>query len=435
MDINKKVVWAEGVFLGQQHFQQWEQGLQARQNLYDRYFYQQLYGLGELVINQEQLYYGVFQIDKVTALMSDGRWLSYHRDREHQGLKIALSKAEETIYLALASDQRVRGINGYPDISENTAWKADYQQCADQYDDARQIEVMFARQEPMLFTTLPSSAQYSAIAIAKVVNIREQHYQNQPFIPNIIDVSASTALIEQVRMLSNAMKSLINSLNNQQSANTAHSTGQMSYASFLCVLLARYWETLSQFDLGIRSCPKALYGILGCLSSELSALIGTELQQPTEYKYRELNTNFQKLLSHIHNLLEKAKPKANRKLKLTKQTDRCYECYGLEFIVGQNLYLEVDIDKYDDDLIAKLQTAIKIGPTSKIDDIYASAMTAIQIHHCKRLPHDLKNKPHCEYFQIEMHGGFWQQALAENAFSILLPKEYSQYQLDIIVVE
>ena len=30
MDIGKKVVWAEGVFLAQQHFQQWDQSLQRK---------------------------------------------------------------------------------------------------------------------------------------------------------------------------------------------------------------------------------------------------------------------------------------------------------------------------------------------------------------------------------------------------------------------
>ena len=61
---SKKVVWAEGVFLGQQHFQQWEQFLLDHHSFVHRYQFNKGYGLCRLSINFEKLKQDILRIKK-----------------------------------------------------------------------------------------------------------------------------------------------------------------------------------------------------------------------------------------------------------------------------------------------------------------------------------------------------------------------------------
>ena len=82
MNMQRKIVWAEGVLLAQQHFQQW-----------DRYYEEQLkfrfartqsfsWGLVNLQVSQRKLAENKFSVIRCDAVLRCGEIISYDEDSD-----------------------------------------------------------------------------------------------------------------------------------------------------------------------------------------------------------------------------------------------------------------------------------------------------------------------------------------------------------------
>ncbi len=72
-----KIVWAEGVFLSQQHFQTWDSQIERSQHLRQTLVSPFPWGLISLSIDQEALALGRCQVTETSVLFQDGRMVHY----------------------------------------------------------------------------------------------------------------------------------------------------------------------------------------------------------------------------------------------------------------------------------------------------------------------------------------------------------------------
>ena len=73
----RKVIWAEGMFLGQQHFQLWDRYFETYQNLQSRSISPLSWGLLDYEIDTEALENGQFRLNSAQIIFPDGRLVSY----------------------------------------------------------------------------------------------------------------------------------------------------------------------------------------------------------------------------------------------------------------------------------------------------------------------------------------------------------------------
>jgi len=210
----RKVIWAEGVLLGQQHFQQWDNYYQAKQQIYNQSIAPLAWGLIGLQIDEEALLNSQFRIKHCTAIYPNG-WLINFNAAEDSILSCKLSNNEKTsIYLCVAINQNVSGITGYQKSEQMPTWQADYQIVRDAYDKNREREVLFGKLNLQLLQEHESREQFHYLKIAEVLNNGENSFQLiTDFIPPIVQIQASPALLDMLTRLLEIISAKIRVLN------------------------------------------------------------------------------------------------------------------------------------------------------------------------------------------------------------------------------
>lgn len=435
MDINRKVVWAEGVFLGQQHFQQWELGLTAGQQLKEKFLIKPLHGIGQLVLNKGQLEFNKCQVDQLIARMPDGRWLKYDVEVDHYPLQLDLSQAEESVYVVLPKEELIAGMSGYPSVNQETAWQAKYQTCVDLYDKSRKTEVMFAHQKAYLTTNPISSNLHATLKLFEFKKEGGNGYDQKDYIPALLSMRSSNLLVSLSQQIQQKLKTAIEQLNKHRLAQ-GDGTDSVDWALISSTILARHYMTLKLYQQGIEDNPQHYVSILVCLLGELKNLVGEELDDLPDYDHDALYPLLMTLQDILVDLLKQIQPKARTNYQLIKQSENLFCWHGVVDLNAENeqLYLEVRTGPVKDDVLTTLQKAIKIGPATKINQIYTSAITAIGLSHCTRVPSRLQVEPGCEYFEIQMQGSYWQMALDEGVLAIRMPEAFSSYPIRMVKV-
>lgn len=437
---SQKVVWAEGVFLGQQHFQQWEKSIHAYQQFLHRYQFNNAYGLCKLVINQGKLHHNELQIDALMALMPDGRMVHYINENDEPLLTISLSEEEGSVYLALPKSEVVRGISGYPETElENTAWQAEYKPCQDIYDKTKEVEILYAKQHCFLTTDKRHAQTCCLMKISAFQTQLGVSTLSKSYIAPLLTIEASSVLMDMIMSINGLLSSLIltfqTHFNTQPSSVIRDNAGQ-SYTLILLAILARYSTRLSAFENKMTTDVKALYLCFCELISELTVCSGEPFMAFKPYKPEALTELFTTSSRLIKALLEKITPQDNQTLLLIETSKNLYVSGQLfeQIKPTDFLYLEVCEYHENEGWALRFERGVKLGAASKIKDIYDSAVAGVKLKYTKRPPSAIAIKPNCEYFQVLCEGEYWQQVIEEGQLGILKSSAFSSVTINLVIV-
>ena len=211
----KKVVWAEGVLLGQQHLQQFDDYHHARQDFLAKLASPYPWGIKKLVWDEESFLYGKLIIKHCEAIFPHGLIIHYD-SRVNTPLSYEFTAAHEnreSVYLAIPLSDHINDITGYPHQSGLSGWKAEYQTVLDEQDSEREREVLFAYPNLCLLASKADKNLFYVIKIAEVVkkNIGEYSLEKS-FIPSCLVLSASDAVMDFLSKHSELLSSKVNLL-------------------------------------------------------------------------------------------------------------------------------------------------------------------------------------------------------------------------------
>ena len=116
MTSTREVVWAEGILLTQQHFQQWEYYHHQQHYLLMNSLKSHAWGISQLIIDEDLLRNGIFLIQKCKIIFQDGKLIPYDASIDPPLSYQLTSKTNQQIdiYLCLPLGQRVANVSGYP---------------------------------------------------------------------------------------------------------------------------------------------------------------------------------------------------------------------------------------------------------------------------------------------------------------------------------
>ena len=197
----RKVVWVEGVMLSQQHMQQWDEYHSQCLRLYSQFLSPWAWGVLSVELDTAALNNGQLHLRQCQAILPNGQLVDYHAGEQgllsldlQQAAKATASGKLE-IFLGLAKNDGMTKVSGYPNPDYLTAWSADYQTVNDHYDASRQREVLFAKANFKLFCNDCDGEQFYHLKIAEVQHDNVNFKLNNQFIPAVIPINASQALL------------------------------------------------------------------------------------------------------------------------------------------------------------------------------------------------------------------------------------------------
>lgn len=442
IDTGCKVVWAEGILLGPQHFQQWEQRYEQLALMHHQYLHEGRYGIWELEIDEMQLALGQFQINKLVALLPDGQWVTYNHNQSTQTLTLPLTNEVNSVYLAVPrSYNKITGITGYPaPDSDQLAWGAYYQRCLDLYDGTKEREVLFAKQRLMLTTDLASLPVSTTLKLAELSALSPPAFALKSYIPPSLTLRSAPWLVAKLQTLISQIMLGMTRLRDQlqgRADNMQQDVIGDPIRRLLLSVLARYYAQFNGLVKALDRAPESLYGSLCEFACELIAFTKISLPDYPAFNRECIYEQFYRLFDELLYALTEAMPAEHKVLQLQKYAPNYYglKQLSLSRLENSHLYLEVHCSLNNDDWLNAFLKKIKIGAPSKIEDIYAQAVTGVNLKHILRYPTQLIAKANHEYFQLLCQGPFWQQILEEKGLAVLLPKELEIISMGLVLLE
>lgn len=437
----KKPVWAEGVLLAQQHFQMLEQ--YQEQQLITRHSLVSAYasGISELRVDTSALQRGVLQINVISAVFDNGRYVEYSNrpDRELK-LDLDLSRDEITVYLAIAANRVVADIDGYDKTGQLSAFTSEYIEVSDEHDQSRVRELLVADPHLILLTDNDVLTYFDSIKCIKVIKSLEGTFSiDDNYIPPLIHVGASTYLVNLLNRTANLLNAKVRVLlGRRRSFGAVSDFGPNEMNSFL--LLNAMAPSASIFE-HLKTLPvlhpEKLYCHFAELISKVAVFEHSDLVTSVpKYEHQNLTNVFATIDELLGKLLEGVVPKKMAALNFERVSNAIYQIPTIDLNVLQNndFYLAVFLESENTQWIEIFSEQVKVGASEKLEIMIASALNGVAITHCQRPPNKLAIKSGYEYFRLETFGVSWQQILEEQSLSLFVPHNLQTAKIEIVTV-
>ncbi|MDO3379314.1 type VI secretion system baseplate subunit TssK [Geoalkalibacter halelectricus] len=439
----RKIVWAEGVFLGQQHFQQWDRYQEGVQALLARGLNPLAWGILNLRIDAQSLENGRLRIERCLALFPDGRLVSYDAGVDPPLMCELGGRGGESfeVYLCLPGNRQVDGISGYPGKGHVCAWQADYREIADEYDGGRSREVLLARPNLRLLSADQPRDAFAALPVARVLNEGDGSFRLLPeFIPPVARIGASARLESLVAGMIDLIGARLRILNERKAA---HGGGAGEFAQAdplnfnLLQVLSGAWPLLLHFQHNPELHPEFLYRGLVPVLGNLRAFSSNDGGEIPRYRHEALETVFPPLAALVEKLMDVQTQQRSASLLLARESDCLWRAEGLspEQLQRATLFLEVDHGGEDPNWITDFARQVKVGPRSSIELMVASALPGVRLVHTQRPPAQMPVRSGCEYFRLEQRGDFWSKMLEEGSVAVFVTHPFAQADLALVRVQ
>lgn len=439
---NKKPIWAEGVLLGQQHlqlFDEYQEYIHAK-----RQFIQSpiAYGFKRIAIDSTALSRGLLDVLQLDFVLENGRYIEFSRTLTHElTLTLPQNQSVITVYVGIASNNASSGISGYNNTGQLSAFEAQYIEVNDQHDASRTREVMIAQPKLTLFTDADIQTYFDVLPLFQIERGADGHFAlNEKFIPPLLDISASGYLNELLNRTNNLVNAKANVLlNRRQGLGAVTDFGPNEMNSFLLLSgMLPSAKMLSHLKQMVHVHPERLYSEFTQLLSRISLFEHSQLiESLPSYQHKNLTEVFAQFEQMITQLLDGVVPKKMSGLRLEKLSDALYQIATIDSaqLANNDFYLAVYFESSDSKWIDTFGEQVKVGSADKIDIIVTSALNGLSVSHCQRTPNKLAVKSGYEYFRLESHGHIWQQIVEEQSLAVFMPYSLQKANIEIVIVD
>jgi type VI secretion system protein ImpJ len=438
-----KIVWAEGLFLGQQHFQQWDQYHERMRELMLRSLHPLHWGWLDLQIDTGALRSGRFHLKRGLALFPDGRFISQDAAVDPPLTCQLDGRGGEVldIHLCIPANYHVEGLAGYPGRGHLSGWRADYREIPDNYDPTRMREVQFARPNLMLLTGQDERDSFLSIPVGKVLNEGDGSYHLlDDFIPPVIRVGAAPRLASLLDGATELVGARLRALRERRKT-LAGGPEELCRAEplqfHLLQILSATYPMLRHLQAHPELHPEVLYRHLAGLLGGLSALTREDECDLPGYRHDRLDETFLMLIQQLESSIDVSPTATFPSMSLERESESlwCVQGVPTEIFQRSSVFLEVDFKAGDLSWIADFARQTKVGPRGKIELMVASALQGVLLQHVQRPPTRLSVRGGCEYFRLEPRGDFWSAIVDEGSLAIFVSQRFVDVRMTLVTVK
>lgn len=413
----KKLLWPEGMFLTQQHFQIANEEIHYTMRESFDLLSPSLWGF----IDYEMSCQHEFVLEKAKLRLPNGEIHSIQ-----QPLTISLPERREVdIYLALPNNSFVRNLEGYPERDQDSRWLASYERRSDLYDLSREQELVLAEANWYLRIDPPGPMHWS-MKIASLISDQQVWRSSKEFWPPVCRVGASKELMSALSQIRLRMTSTLKELDQY---NTTHRGWLLNIRSLLRGVLV----DLASIDAGYQQQPHQIFYICQRLHQELQPYVETE--KSIEYSQGHIANSFRNLFDALAYQLSSLCTAIPQGIEL-KELNTFMRRAELDPITTPKmkaLYLGVEGTETDD-LIRRCPQLITISAPSILPQLRMKALPGIPFSLSRQLPSELFVKPGYVYFEMQKDNPHWDAITREGALELYLNQSLSQTKMELQAV-
>lgn len=444
MHTASKVMWAEGLFLRPQHFQQQDRYHEARLNQTANALHPYCWGVRSLAIDADALKADTLRVTELSLIFPEGEIV---RAPEHDPLPAQVRLADlppevQTItFHAALPAFKAHGDNcgargearldvRYVQVDHDTR---------DLFSGAADAPVGYLAGNLRLVSELDALDAYDSLPLVRLRRVALGGFELDPgFLPPSVSIAGAPALQTLLVRLMEKLLAKVNALYGHYREPGRHvvelrggevaSFWLLHTASTGYAALGHY---LTQRDLH----PERLFQELLALAGGLTTFSrGARLEDLPAYAHQDPGPAFARLDAILRELLDTVISSKYFSIALSNERTS-YHLGVLDSgkINGQTtLYLGVAADLPALQLVEIVPLRFKIGAPEDVDKLVLSAMPGVKLVHAAHLPAALPARPDTHYFVLDNRGVLYDSMLKAQAISIYVPNGIRDLKLELI---
>jgi type VI secretion system protein ImpJ len=439
-------LWAKGVFMTPQHFQQQAMWNQFADERLARMASPDAWGLSRVVFDQQALGINRLQLNAIDVRLPDGTFIdSETADRlptPRQLTDIAphVDGVVVSIGLALIDAQGGNCIEEGERHARPRRFVREYMNIADINGEGVE-EISVERHALALLFDFEEPGDYVTCAIGRLVrNTQGQFEFDSAFVPPCLFLSANGRLVERMNRLSEILSAKSASLavrrreRSDQIADYAVSDVSLFW---LLHSVNSTWPDLARLCAAPRQHPERLYGVLARLAGSLLTFSTTEtLQAIPGYDHHAPEPVFAELESLIRVLLDTVIP--SRVVPIVLERPRHTVWTGKindeRLVDGADYYLSVQSSMPAHALLEQLPRLCKAGAPDDVEQIVNSALRGIPLRAMSRLPAAIPVRIESQYFALDSAHPAFKRMIDARACQFYVPSSIADVVLELYAV-
>lgn len=440
------VIWMKGAFLSPQYLQTQDRFIESTLEFTMDALAFAPWGFKRLQINQEALDAGYFAVADAAGIFPDGLIFDIPDSDpppSPKPLVDCFGPDQNTLDVFLAIPHyRDRGLNvSIAQKQADTRFLAEVAMLRDENSGLTEKPVQVARKNFRFLIEGDSQQHTSTLRVARVTKTAAGTLQlDQSFVPPLLDIDANDHLVSIARRLVEilAAKSSTLSGNRRQKNLSLAEFGTSDIANFwLLYTINSHFPLLQHIFESRRGHPERLYSTMlslgGCLTAFSNQIHPRDLPK---YEHDDLFGCFHDLDEKIRFLLETVVPSnfISLPLKLVSPSIYGTPLADDKYLRNTRMYLALNAEMNEADLIAKTPYLIKVCSASHIDVLVQRALPGVQLTYVPKPPGAIPVKVNHHYFSLNQSGGPWEAIQRARNLAAYVPGDFPNPKLELIIL-
>jgi type VI secretion system protein ImpJ len=447
MSMFDRVLWEEGMFLGPQHFQQWnrQHEHQVARRLHALACHD--FGLTELVIDEQALIGGEFAVVRIAGVFDDGLAFACPDDdplpaprRLVDAVPPGTSEAEIAIALPR---QRTGNLARKPDDAGRA--QARYTRtpftAVDETTGAVERDLPTGRKNLRLSVSGEPVDEDVTLRVAKVQRTGAGTFVLDPtFIPTCLYASASRALMNVLRRVYEISAAKRDGLRSRR-GQIVGGAGQFSVIGAMNLLLehtiASHLPAIAHLYHQAHVHPSDVYREVSRLAGALATFSMAERSvAPPPYDHVQPTVGFRALLKAVEDLQVEAVPDRCVAIPLVRgEMDVWTGRVGDDALFDTaDFYLGVRCDAPADKIIKELPFKAKLTSPDLLADIRSRALLGLKLAYIAAAPLEIPQRGGMHYFRMQQDGKHWDAVRTTRILAGVVPAEFPELVLECYAI-
>ena len=438
MSAYNKILWAEGLFLRPQHFQQ--QGRYFERLLETRAYALRSHPWGciELEFERDLLAIGKFGLRRAIGVFPDGTPFRMPEDESMAApLDIGASVRDETVFLAVPVRQpsaaEVDRTAAQDSVVRHTIREIEVRDATAEGGSTAVLEVEPLRTRLML--SHEPREGYSCIPIAQVLERRadQRVVLDERFIPTVMDARAAPVLATFMTELQGLLHQRGEALAGRVSATDRG--GAAGIADFLILqTINRYEPVMTHMVTGGLVHPEDLYRLCIAVAGELATFTRPSKRPVTipVYVHERLRESFEPVIIALRAAFSTETeqvaisiPIEPKKYGLSVATVADRTLFGTAVFV-----LAVRADSPAEEVRKRFPAQLKIGPVETISRLVNLSLPGIALQPIPVAPRQIPYHAGYVYFELDQASDMWGQLKASGGIGLHLGGDFSGLKME-----
>ncbi|PCE27323.1 type VI secretion system-associated protein [Paraburkholderia acidicola] len=439
-------LWAKGVFMTPQHFQQQALWGQFSDERIARIASPDPWGVSGVAFDTQALSINRLQLTSLDLRLPDGTFIdSGTADRlpAARNLSDVPAQVESVVVLAglpLVDAQGGNCIEEDQKPARPRRFVREYLQVGDIHGDGNE-EISVERHLLSLLFDFEEHNDYVTCPVGRLVrNVQGRFELDLAFVPPCLLLSASAQLTSRMNRLSDILSAKSASLavrRRERSDQIADYAVADVSLFWLLHSVNSTWPDLARLCLAPEQHPERLYGVLARLAGSLLTFSTTEtLQAIPSYNHHAPEPVFAELESLIRTLLDTVIPSRVVPIALERARGTAWigKILDKRLVDGADYYLSVQSGLPAHALLEQLPRLCKAGAPDEVEQIVNSALPGIPLRAMSRLPAAIPIRIENQYFALDSTHPAFKRMVTAHACQFYVPTSIPDVSLELYAV-